>query len=415
MKIRLMTIIITVGLLVSLAGIGVAPAGAGAGIDDPRAARIAVAIAYAMSGQQDPSEDLPEVKNTDVLEALGGTVADTDFYPAGAFVQTFVIEKAQGRLSGLIYHRDGLSRVIMTRFTATFQEGDKLTITDVDLTPAYAPTPRTALFFVPATGFNGLSFKAALLKANKLAIPAMGQKADSKPKGYTVVAFMMDRQPPGVEMELVQNQVSGSAEGTLRQKGTTEDGWCYAAFPATFAYNRGAEVFFNIFLREGKASWLANTYSSHSLLKRTQRALAQRGYDPGPADGQMGAKTRQAIQRFQKQQGIAADGKPSLALLALLQATDSPPGIQLAQASLKTLGYDPGPVDGQMGQKTVTALKAYQTACRLPSDGVLSAEVLCQIADAAGLMPVGRSNTPTAGVKVNRYKSRMWPNQLAAP
>ena len=46
-----------------------------------------------------------------------------------------------------------------------------------------------------------------------------GQKADSKPKGYTVVAFMMDRQPPGVQMELVQNQVSGSAEGTLRQNG----------------------------------------------------------------------------------------------------------------------------------------------------------------------------------------------------
>ena len=413
MKIRLMTIIITVGLLVSLAGIGVAPAGAG--IDDPRAARIAVAIAYAMSGQQDPSEDLPQVKNTDVIEALGGTVADTDFYPAGAFVQTFVIEKTQGHLSGLIYHRDGLSRVIMTRFTATFQEGDKLTITDVDLTPAYAPTPRTAMFFVPATGFNGLSFKAALLKANKLAIPAMGQKADSKPKTYTVVAFMMDRQPPGMQMELVQNQVSGSAEGALRKSGINEDGWCYAAFPATFAYNRGVEVFFNIFLRNGKASWLANTYSSHSLLKRTQRALAQRGYDPGPADGLMGAKTRQSLQRFQKQQGIAADGKPSLALLALLKATDNPPGIQLAQASLKTLGYDPGPVDGQLGQKTVTALKAYQTACRLPSDGVLNAEVLCQLADAAGLMPVGRSNTPTAGVKVNRYKSRMWPNQLAAP
>ena len=153
MKIQMMKTMITSECHV-LAGIGVVPAAAGTSIDDTRAARIAAAIAYAMSGQQDPSEGLPEVKNTDALEALGGTVADTDFYPGGAFVQTFVIEKAQGRLSGLIYHRDGLSRVIMTRFTATFQEGDKLTITDVDLTPAYAPTPRTALFFVPATGLQ---------------------------------------------------------------------------------------------------------------------------------------------------------------------------------------------------------------------------------------------------------------------
>ena len=84
----------------------------------------------------------------------------------------------------------------------------------------------------------------------------MGQEADSKPKTYTVIAFMMDRQPPGVQMELVQNQVSGSAEGTLRKKGTNEDGWCYAAFPATFAYNRGAEVFFNIFSgREKPPGW----------------------------------------------------------------------------------------------------------------------------------------------------------------
>ena len=415
MKIQMMKTMITVGLLMCLAGTGIVTAVAGTSVADPRAASIATAIAYAMSGQQGPSEGLPAVKNTAALEALVGTIADTDFYPAGAFVQTFAIEKAQGRLSGLIHHRDGLSRMIMTRFSAAFQEADNLAITDVDLTPAYAPKPRTALFFVPTTGFNGLSFKAALLKANQTALPETGQKADSKPKAYTVVAFMMDRQPPGVQIELVQNQVSGSAEGTLRQNGKNEDGWCYAAFPATFAYNRGAEVFFNIFLREGKTSWLANTYSSHSLLKKTQRALAQRGYDPGPADGQMGAKTRQALQRFQKQQGIAADGKPSLALLALLDATENPPGIQLAQASLKTLGYDPGPADGQMGQKTVTALRAYQTACGLPADGVLSAGLLCYLADTAGPMPSQLGNTPASNTKVNRFKSRMWPNQLATP
>ncbi|MEE4111857.1 MAG: peptidoglycan-binding domain-containing protein, partial [Desulfobacteraceae bacterium] len=90
-------------------------------------------------------------------------------------------------------------------------------------------------------------------------------------------------------------------------------------------------------------------------------------------------------------------------------------GIQLAQASLKTLGYDPGPVDGQMGQKTVTALQAYQTACGLPSDGLLSAELLCHLAGEAGPLSVGQGHTPTAPPTANRYESRMWPNRLAAP
>lgn len=421
MKIRLMKMMITAGLLMCLAGTGIVTAVAGTSVADPRAASIATAIAYAMSGQQAPSEGLPEVKNTAALEALGGTIADTDFYPVGAFVQTFAIEKAQGRLSGLIYHRDKLSRVIMTRFEATFKEADQLALTSVDLTPAYAPAPRSALFFVPAArapaaDFKGLSFQEALLKANKHAIPQEGAgRADAQPRPYTVIAFMMDRQPPAMRMELVQGNAVDSMKKALQKRGKNQSGWCYTVLPATFAYNRGAEITFNIILREGQSSWLANTYSTHSLLKRTQRALAQRGFNPGIADGQMGAKTRQAIQRFQKQQGIIVDGKPSPELLALLDATENLPGIQLAQASLKTLGYNPGPVDGQMGPKTVTALRAYQTACGLPADGVLSAGLLCYLADAAGPMPGQLGTIPASNTKVNRFESRMWPNQLATP
>ena len=408
------------GLMVGLTGLWAAAPSVAADHNDSRAIKMAQAIGFVMSSQHDDVASISAVEMTPSLKSIDGTVADADFYLAGAHVRRFEIDNANGRLSGVIYHRDGLSRVVMTRFEAVFQEAAKLVITDVELSPTYTPIPRTALFFVPAArvptaNFNGLPFKAALLKANKHAVPQENPRADSKPKAYTVVAFMMDRQPPGMQMELVQGHAPGSTEGDLRQNEKNEDGWCYTVLPATFAYNRGAEVFFNIFLREGKTSWLANTYSSHSLLKKTQRALGQRGYNPGPADGQMGAKTRQVIQRFQKQQGITVDGKPSLALLSLLDATDNPPGIQLAQASLKTLGYDPGPVDGQMGQKTVTALRAYQTACGLPADGVLSAGLLCYLADAAGPMPSQLGNTPASNANVNRFESRMWPNQLAAP
>lgn len=406
------------GLMVFLIGIWVAAPSMAADLNDPRAEKLALAIGYAMSNQQDRAAGITSVQRTPALSSVEGTIADPDFYLAGAYVRSFEIDHTKGRLSGLVYHRDGLSRLVMSRFDAAFQEADKLVITDLSLTPKYTPNPRSTMFFVPAehapaAGFNDLSFKAALLKANKFGISEEDQKADSKPNAYTVVAFMMDRQPPEVQMGLVQENAPGRAEEALGQNGKNEDGWCYAVLPATFAYNRGAEVLFNIFLREGQSSWLANTYSSHSLLKRTQRALAQRGYNPGVADGQMGTKTRTAIQRFQQQQGIVVDGQPSPALLTLLGATENPPGVELAQASLKVLGYDPGPVDGQMGQKTADALRAYQKACGLPSDGVLSAELLCHLAGAAGPLPVGHASTARA--KVKRFESRMWPNQLATP
>jgi hypothetical protein len=419
MRQRWQKLTITLGIILGLSAVYVLTATAGADRNDPRAQKIVKAIGFAMSRQHDQLSSITAVERNRALKTIEGTIANADFYLAGAAIHNFDIQNSKGNLEGLIYHRDGLSRVIMTKFKANFQETSKLVPTSIDLTPTYAPAPRSALFFVPADrvpaeGFKDLSFKEALLKANKHAIPQENPRADSKPKAYTVVAFMMDRQPPEMQMALVQGQAAGNTKGDLRQNGTNEDGWCYTFLPAKFAYNRGSEVFFNIILREGQSSWLANTYSSHSLLKKTQRALAQRGYNPGVADGQMGAKTRAAIQRFQKKQGIMVDGKPSPALLALLNATENPPGVQLAQTSLKVLGYDPGPVDGQMGQKTANAIRAYQTACGLPSNGVLNAELLCQLASAAGPLAVGRDNTATAHTKVNRYESRMWPNRLAA-
>ena len=45
-----------------------------------------------------------------------------------------------------------------------------------------------------------------------------------------------------------------------------------------------------------------------------QAALAAKGYDPGPIDGQMGAKTRAAIRRYQAATGFEVTGNPSAAL-----------------------------------------------------------------------------------------------------
>ncbi len=43
-------------------------------------------------------------------------------------------------------------------------------------------------------------------------------------------------------------------------------------------------------------------------LKDVQKALVKAGYDPGPVDGEWGKKTRSAIQKFQRRKNLKADG-----------------------------------------------------------------------------------------------------------
>jgi hypothetical protein len=45
-----------------------------------------------------------------------------------------------------------------------------------------------------------------------------------------------------------------------------------------------------------------------------QAALAAKGYKPGPIDGQIGAKTREAIRQYQAATGFEVTGNPSAAL-----------------------------------------------------------------------------------------------------
>jgi peptidoglycan hydrolase-like protein with peptidoglycan-binding domain len=53
-------------------------------------------------------------------------------------------------------------------------------------------------------------------------------------------------------------------------------------------------------------------------IKEAQQALSQQGYDPGPADGKMGQKTKSALKKFQQSQGMQASGKLDQQTLAAL-------------------------------------------------------------------------------------------------
>ncbi|MGE0267047.1 MAG: peptidoglycan-binding protein [Candidatus Omnitrophota bacterium] len=51
------------------------------------------------------------------------------------------------------------------------------------------------------------------------------------------------------------------------------------------------------------------SYSSVPSTNQIQRALKNAGYYNGPVDGKIGVKTQEAIIRFQKDNGLKADGK----------------------------------------------------------------------------------------------------------
>lgn len=64
-----------------------------------------------------------------------------------------------------------------------------------------------------------------------------------------------------------------------------------------------------------------STSGTPDLRVRTaQMLLTYRGFDPGPIDGEVGNRTRNALRQFQEQAGIAATGEADDATLAALQA-----------------------------------------------------------------------------------------------
>ena len=56
------------------------------------------------------------------------------------------------------------------------------------------------------------------------------------------------------------------------------------------------------------------------LVRRIQSALAERGYDPGPADGHSGPRTRAAIGAYQRDHGLLVDSTPTPELAKHLES-----------------------------------------------------------------------------------------------
>jgi peptidoglycan hydrolase-like protein with peptidoglycan-binding domain len=120
---------------------------------------------------------------------------------------------------------------------------------------------------------------------------------------------------------------------------------------------------------------------SKQEIRSLQSQLKAAGFDPGPLDGVLGAKTTLALRRLQlgcanlndllenpdfgtfQQSGGMQTAKQSPA-----DRTFGADETRLIQVRLKEAGFDGGPIDGVMGSRTRSALLRFQSGCAIVKD-----------------------------------------------
>lgn len=139
---------------------------------------------------------------------------------------------------------------------------------------------------------------------------------------------------------------------------------------------------------------------SQEEIRQLQIQLKIVGFDPGPADGVPGARTRAALGRLQtscaawkstadnsaQQEAGAVDGKSPV----------SRKDIELVQRRLRTAGFDSGPVDGILGVRTKSVLTAVQNTCPEVNEFADNLSFLSAVSEnqkSAALIGASRSNT----------------------
>jgi hypothetical protein len=311
---------------------------------DPDATRVAQAIALSLTGGPDRSLK-PQVRfaTPNVSPKTDPVITRNRLRLVGVAITE---SEKQGpdqtgqRVRGMIAHSDAYSRFMYTHFKADYERaGDTIVIESTTVKAVEPGRPRVALFFVPANKVPRDIAKTRLYTtilefAIKNAVDVQGtKKTDRTVKDYYVFAFFMERLAPDAKTGLLISDrpdgLSGHCKGITRFQ---QDGWHGASIPATFAVDNSPERFFKVLFQPGsytpekqRQPKLVGVFTTASTVTLIQRALAQNGYDPGPADGLMGMRTRQAIRKFQQDHGLKVDGESSVALLAALTGTGQLP------------------------------------------------------------------------------------------
>ena len=131
---------------------------------------------------------------------------------------------------------------------------------------------------------------------------------------------------------------------------------------------------------------------SGSAVKDLQTKLKKLGYYDGTVDSTFGSGTYAAVKAFQKKYNLTADGVAGSETLKKLDSAYKNAGsdkdddslrkgatgsaVKNLQTKLKKLGFYNASIDGDYGDTTVAAVKAFQKKYNLTADGVAGSETL---------------------------------------
>lgn len=145
--------------------------------------------------------------------------------------------------------------------------------------------------------------------------------------------------------------------------------------------------------------------ASVALVRDVQGALAARGYEPGPADGNAGPITRAAILAFEHDHGLPATAEVSEPLLAALRApgrrvtsgarwqrpTEAASGlVRTVQQQLIAAGYLRGQPTGVPDAPTIAAIRAFETTQQLAPTGRISAPLMARLLQSRAMIASGQ-------------------------
>ena len=116
-----------------------------------------------------------------------------------------------------------------------------------------------------------------------------------------------------------------------------------------------------------------------------QEILDTLGYEPGPIDGQRGSKTVEAVQAFQTDQSLEVTGVVD-ATTARAMVDQSPEALALMvdaiQLELTELGFYSGLIDSQWGPQTEEAIVRFQESVGLEATGEMTDETWAELQNA---------------------------------
>jgi peptidoglycan hydrolase-like protein with peptidoglycan-binding domain len=128
-------------------------------------------------------------------------------------------------------------------------------------------------------------------------------------------------------------------------------------------------------------------FENNPKVEEVQTLLSLYGYDVGMIDGVLGLRTRNAIEKFQKDTGLEPSrfaDKATWEKLCVFKdnglIADQQLNGELVQTLLKKAGFSPGTIDGNIGARTRDAARAFQKAKGLKVDGKIGYQTLNALA-----------------------------------